>query len=172
MNIQLWRTISVVVLLLHIIYTAISYSTLPDIIPTHFNAAGEADAWGSKNSIWFMPIMNIAIFAMFLGINFWLAQGSLKNKWGLNIPEEWKEDPTGEIQKLVVVMMEAFNIYTTLLLFLVSFSTVYAAKGNDAQLLILMVLIGGIFPPLIILGILMARASAIHRKSAPKSAPK
>lgn len=34
-----------------------SYSDLPDLIPHHFNAAGEADRYGSKEIIFLMPII-------------------------------------------------------------------------------------------------------------------
>jgi len=166
MKIQFWRIVSITILIIHILYTFINYSTLPQIIPTHFNAAGEADAWGSKNSIWFLPCLNILIFAMFLLLSLWLGKGSLQDKWGLNIPEDWKEDPTGKIQKLVVKTMEAFNIYTTLLLFFVTFCTVFAARGNDSQLLIIMISVLSIFPPLVILGILITKGAAIQRNYA------
>jgi uncharacterized membrane protein len=34
-----------------------SYSSLPDTIPTHFNAAGEADGFGRKASIVSLPVV-------------------------------------------------------------------------------------------------------------------
>lgn len=33
------------------------YADLPDSIPTHFNAAGEADGFSNKSSIWSLPIL-------------------------------------------------------------------------------------------------------------------
>ena len=38
-------------------YAYYIYPSLPDTIPTHFNASGEADAWGSKDSIFMLPII-------------------------------------------------------------------------------------------------------------------
>jgi uncharacterized membrane protein len=38
-------------------WTGTSYSSLPDSIPTHFNAAGEADDYGRKASIFGLPVV-------------------------------------------------------------------------------------------------------------------
>lgn len=38
-------------------WTGTSFSNLPDTIPTHFNAAGEADGFGSKASIIGLPVI-------------------------------------------------------------------------------------------------------------------
>lgn len=48
-------------------YVLVHYAELPEIIPTHFNGRGEADAFGSKQSIWLL----IGIFSsIFIGIYF------------------------------------------------------------------------------------------------------
>ena len=39
------------------LYAAYLYPDLAEQIPTHFNASGKADAWGSKNSIFITPII-------------------------------------------------------------------------------------------------------------------
>jgi uncharacterized membrane protein len=39
------------------VWTGTSYSNLPDTIPTHFNAAGEADGFGRKASIVGLPVI-------------------------------------------------------------------------------------------------------------------
>lgn len=36
-------------------YVIIGYPDLPEIIPTHFGRGGRADAWGSKDSVFFGP---------------------------------------------------------------------------------------------------------------------
>lgn len=43
-----------------LIYLAVNWRFIPDSVPTHFNAAGAADAWGGKNSL----IILIAVDAM------------------------------------------------------------------------------------------------------------
>ncbi len=43
-------------------FTLFNYSTLPDNIPTHFNAAGQADSYGSKGTIFILPIIGTVLF--------------------------------------------------------------------------------------------------------------
>ena len=43
--------------------TIINYNSLPDIIPKHYNIAGEADSFGGKESILILPVISTVIFA-------------------------------------------------------------------------------------------------------------
>jgi uncharacterized membrane protein len=44
------------------VWTGTIYSSLPDSIPTHFNAAGEADGFGRKASIVGLPIIATLLY--------------------------------------------------------------------------------------------------------------
>jgi uncharacterized membrane protein len=48
-------------------FTLWNYSALPESIATHFNATGHADAYGSKSSIFILPIIGSVIF---IGLSF------------------------------------------------------------------------------------------------------
>ncbi|MCL2677921.1 MAG: DUF1648 domain-containing protein [Clostridiales bacterium] len=48
---------------LAVIFIAL-YKDLPEIIPTHFNIAGEPDAWGSKSSLIFLAALPVFMFAL------------------------------------------------------------------------------------------------------------
>ena len=50
-----------------LIYLLVCWSTIPDQIPTHYNAAGEIDDWGGKGMIWFTVIIS---WVLYLGISF------------------------------------------------------------------------------------------------------
>lgn len=43
-------------------WTLVYYGSLPDIIPTHYNAAGEADAFGDKRHILGLPVVATLLF--------------------------------------------------------------------------------------------------------------
>lgn len=43
-------------------YTLYMYSELPEIIPTHFNAAGKADGFGKKSSILLLPFIATILY--------------------------------------------------------------------------------------------------------------
>ena len=69
--------ISNLILVLIFILTPFAYAlylfpSLPEIIPTHFNASGEADAWGNKSSIFLLPlimgVVSIVVYMIFQNI--------------------------------------------------------------------------------------------------------
>ncbi|MEZ7898416.1 MAG: DUF1648 domain-containing protein [Flaviflexus sp.] len=60
--------ISLAIALGSIVYAAAIYSDLPDQVPTHFNFAGEADAWGFKANIWLGPIIMVPTILALLAI--------------------------------------------------------------------------------------------------------
>lgn len=49
-------------LLFLLLYTFITYRSLPDVIPIHFNWKGEADRLASKATIWILPGILAIIF--------------------------------------------------------------------------------------------------------------
>lgn len=51
-------------LLVLIVLPIAYYSALPDIIPQHFNAHGEADGFGSKKALWLLPGLGSALFVL------------------------------------------------------------------------------------------------------------
>ena len=54
--------IALILLLLLIASSIYLYTTLPDIIPTHFDLQGNVNDRGSKNTIWILVFINIAVF--------------------------------------------------------------------------------------------------------------
>ena len=54
--------ISVICIIGSVIYVISEYQHLPDTIPIHFNALGEADNWGSKTTVFISPGIGILIF--------------------------------------------------------------------------------------------------------------
>ena len=50
-----------------IAYLMISWGSIPDRVPGHYNAAGEVDRWGSRNEILILPIIGVFLWVtMFL----------------------------------------------------------------------------------------------------------
>lgn len=45
-----------------VLSTALSWSTLPPSIPSHFNAAGQPDAWSSKEMILLLPAIGVILY--------------------------------------------------------------------------------------------------------------
>ncbi len=57
-----------IITLIPIIVTAIVYPSLPEIIPTHFNANDIADAYGGKGSVWIISVLFFVVNLFMLGI--------------------------------------------------------------------------------------------------------
>ncbi|MBX9695946.1 MAG: DUF1648 domain-containing protein [Cyanobacteria bacterium] len=50
------------------LYTAFSWSSLPDVIPIHFNLVGEPDGWGSKSTLLLFPALTAFIYLLHTAI--------------------------------------------------------------------------------------------------------
>ena len=45
-------------------YLILAWRTIPDQVPTHFNAAGEIDSLGGKNSLLLLPIVSWLLYGL------------------------------------------------------------------------------------------------------------
>ncbi|MFC5467424.1 DUF1648 domain-containing protein [Cohnella suwonensis] len=48
------------------VYVGISWVDLPSRVPMHFNGRGEIDGWGSKWTLWIVPVISAILF---IGLN-------------------------------------------------------------------------------------------------------
>ena len=62
-----YATLAIILFIWGFTYT--HYKQLPDIIPTHFNSKGVVDGYGSKNTIWILPVIVTAVFILFTVLN-------------------------------------------------------------------------------------------------------
>jgi uncharacterized membrane protein len=56
--------VSILVIICTFIHICIAWTSLPDVIPKHFNAAGEADGYGSKYTILIMLPLMLGFYVM------------------------------------------------------------------------------------------------------------
>jgi uncharacterized membrane protein len=47
-----------------VVYLILTWHTIPDKIPAHYNLAGEVNRWGSKSELIVLPIMSWLIFGL------------------------------------------------------------------------------------------------------------
>ena len=76
--------ISITLLVLMWFYCIVNYMELPDTIATHFNGAGEPDDYGSKQTVWIIPIIATV---MYIGL-FILNKYPHMHNYMINITEE------------------------------------------------------------------------------------
>jgi uncharacterized membrane protein len=125
------------------VWTGTSYSNLPDSIPTHFNAAGEADGFGRKASIFGLPVVASLLY---IGL-------TLLNR----VPHIFNFPTPVTQENALIQYMNATRMIRFLKLILVvvfggiSFQTIQQANGETDGLGVwfLPVTLGLIFLPLI-----------------------
>ena len=122
---------------LHFILVLSFFFELPDTIATHFNLAGKADGFGSKNDIWAMPLLNLI---MFYGMT--LIATKMK-PWNYNYPTKVTEKNAPILYAMSIRMLIYINLIIALLFLIISLHTILLAKGitgfNIGWLIILLV---------------------------------
>lgn len=113
-------------LFIQLIITILNYNSLPEIIPTHYNFAGEADDFGNKNSILVLPIISLVLFS---AMNFLKGYPHLLN-YTVKITPENAEKQYRNGQKLLNVMA---TIMTFTFLF-ITYSQVENATNASTKL--------------------------------------
>lgn len=57
---------TVLLFLASLVYIGVEYSNLPETIPSHFNAKGEADSYGSKSLLWIVSgVFAVVAFGLY-----------------------------------------------------------------------------------------------------------
>jgi uncharacterized membrane protein len=60
---------AVIVLLVHIGMTFYLFKNLPDIVPTHFGLDGKPNGFGSKKTLWILPLISLFLQSFMSLIN-------------------------------------------------------------------------------------------------------
>lgn len=114
--------ITLTVLIILWCYAIMEYMSMPDIIPTHFNLAGEVDGTGSKTTIWFLlgitTILSIGIYI--------LTKYPHIHNYMVNITKE----NAAHNYKLSCRMLRFVNLFTLILMSYIAFSVIRSALGE------------------------------------------
>lgn len=111
--------------ILNFIIVGIFYVDLPEEIPIHFNFKGEADGFGSKTNIWFLPLLTLI---MYYGMNLVI----LKVKpWQMNYPVSVTEKNAPQLYAMNLRMLVLVNLAISLVLFPTSIEIIVAGKYGD-----------------------------------------
>lgn len=138
--------ISLLLLIAFFGITVFYYASLPETIPTHFNAAGEPDAYGDKVSIFLLLGIALLIFIL---LRYFQNKPHLYN-YPTTITEENAQEQYGKAMR----MMRILNLTTLVILFYLQFQTIQTALGNAEGLgsyFMVIALIAGFLPLLFLL---------------------
>ncbi|MCK8480195.1 DUF1648 domain-containing protein [Psychroserpens algicola] len=118
--------ISITLLILMIVYVAMSYQELPEIIPSHFNGKGEVDGHSEKSMLWLLPGISVA---MFIGL-FILNKYPHLHNYMVNITEE----NALKNYRFSTRILRITNVFMALLFFVISYSMIQGAKNEGFEL--------------------------------------
>ena len=125
------------------VLTVANYSELSDIIPTHYNGAGEADGFGNKSNILSLPIISTLIF---IGL-------TVLNKYPhlFNYPSEITKENALNQYTNASRMIRFLKFIIMIIFGLIIFKTIQNANGNTDGLgtWFLPLTMGMIFIPII-----------------------
>ena len=118
--------ISITLLLLIIGMTIYEYSSLPETIPTHFNAKGEADNFGHRMTVWWIP--GIAVM-MYIGL-FIINRYPHMHNYMVNItPENALKN-----YRFSTRIVRIVNLYTLAIFGVICYTIIAKAKGGNFSL--------------------------------------
>lgn len=118
--------ISITLLILMWVYCFVNYMELPDTIATHFNGAGEPDGYGSKQTVWVIPIIATV---MYIGL-FILNKYPHMHNYMVNITEE----NALKNYKFSTRIVRVVNFLCVLLMTYITYMIVESAFGKQFNL--------------------------------------
>lgn len=107
-------------LLISFVMPLVFWSDLPDRIPSHFDLAGQPDAWSGKNSIWFLPGVSLFIFIL-IRLSRWLT-GKYPHKTNI-------KDYNPQQQAVVKIMLTWVNLEMVWMFTVLTYLTIRVARG-------------------------------------------
>ncbi len=113
----------------------IGYFSLPDIIPTHFNAKGEIDNYGSKLTIFLLPAFSTIIF-IFLS---WINKYPHIFNYPVKITEENAEAQYRLATRLIRILKLSILV-SFILIFYIVIQSISGINKYSVQLVILFIL--------------------------------
>ena len=128
---RLLELVSAAMAVCMLVFTGVLYSKAPDTIPTHFNLAMEADAWGGKSVYW--------ILAGIMLVGMAICASAAYNRKLVNLPVRLKPAvlyrQIGLISRMCRIMTLTFSLIWLAVLLSMSASFI----GLPADIMVLMI---------------------------------
>ena len=144
------ETIALISFLLLLVIPIYYFNQLPDEIPTHYNAQGEADAFGSKYMIWFTPAMGTLIYFLLTWLN--------KYPHKFNYPQKVTDQNAQGLYESATKMMRWLKTVILIGLAYLAYANVQNAMGKMDG-------IGKLFLPIFLVGTFVKVIAALLRST-------
>jgi len=101
-----------------------AWPTLPQTIPTHFDASGNPDGFGSKEWIWLLPAISVVMVPAILFFR--------RYPWLSNVPWEINEDNAIRQYELLVRLLSLCACSVSFIFLVLTFDTISTASGGSS----------------------------------------
>lgn len=119
--------VTALLLLLLQAYLLMQYwAELPERLPTHYNFRGEPDAYGSKASVLFLPLLGIGLFVMMTFVAL--------NPQSMNLPVKVTDENREQVYAQGVRFIHILRLLITILFTYLFWGTISVGLGWQSQL--------------------------------------
>jgi len=120
------EAIAMIAIIVGIVLVVQAWGTLPQTIPTHFDAAGNADDWGPKGMIWLLPAISVVMIPSLLIFRHF--------PWLSNTPVKITEENAKYQYGLLVRLLSILACVVSLLFLALVNDTISIASGGASLL--------------------------------------
>ncbi len=120
------NVLALISVLAGVVVVAWAWPGLPDTIPIHFNAAGEADGWGGKATLWLLPAISGVMVPAMLALQ--------RVPWIANTPIAIDETNAMVQYALIVRLLAVLACIVGVVFLLIVIETVVTAHGGRGPL--------------------------------------
>ena len=101
-----------------------AWPTLPQTIPIHFDASGNADGFGSKGTIWLLPAISVVMVPAILFFR--------RYPWLSNVPWEINEENALRQYELLVRLLSLCACAISFIFLVLTYDTISIASGGSS----------------------------------------
>jgi uncharacterized membrane protein len=109
-------------------------ASLPARIPTHFNAAGEANGWGSPNTLWFTLLIQVVTCGVILTVPFLGRRFPGLVHVGFRKLSDFTPEQQKRIMPLLKQMGDYMSVVMSLLFAFLIYEMIRAASSSDPRI--------------------------------------
>ncbi len=153
LTVLFFELLAIVFVLASFIAVLLGWPSLPDKIPTHYNLAGDIDAYGDKCQVFVMPVMTIVMY-MFFGIISKLCASPERLK-SANLPYELTKENEGRTVHALKLILSSMKAEVTGIFAYIGFC---AVGGKSLSVNFLPIALGTVTVTLVITIAMLARA--------------
>lgn len=129
--------LAILIAIINLVYAAYSFANLPATIPIHFGINGKPNGWGEKYTIFFIPLINLALVGFMTSVR--------KNPFSyLNLPIKLSNNNLEERMNLGRQYLDLVTVFISTIFFFIELNIVKTSQnpiwGNGIFIIVLILI--------------------------------